>query len=116
METSDFAAFLKEAKPAAVGFVRRRHVALWLALASLLLMGLAMRPSEVTVIILAANMLLVWLAVTLFKESRVSLWLLIAAEIMAATQMTPGRGAAFALIVNMMLMLGAVVAARLGAD
>ncbi len=115
METSNFAAFLKESKPAAISFFRRYHVVFWLVVASTLLTSLAMRPSEVTVIILGFNLLLLWLAVSLFKQSRTALWLVIAAEILAATQMAPNRVTAFALLLNMTLMLGAIVAARFGA-
>ncbi|WP_442753252.1 hypothetical protein ACNHKD_09555 [Methylocystis sp. JAN1] len=115
METSNFAAFLKDSKPAAVSFLRRYHVVLWLVVASMLLTGLTMRPSEVTVVILALNLLLLWLAISLFKHSRTAVWLVVAAEIFAATQMSPNRATALVLLLNMTLMLGAIIAARLGA-
>lgn len=115
MESSNFAAFLKESKPAAGSFFRSYRVSFWLVVASTLLSGLAMRPSEVTVIILGFNLLLLWLAVTLFRRSRAAIWLVIAAEILAATQMSPTRGGALALVLNMALMLAAIVTARLGA-
>ncbi|PPD45781.1 MAG: hypothetical protein CTY15_02670 [Methylocystis sp.] len=114
MASLTFAAFLKDPRPVAGGFARRYRVAFWLVMGSMLLSGLAMRPSEVTVIILALNLLLLWLAVSLFKGARTSVWLVIAAEILAATQMAPNRATALALILNMILMLGALIAARLG--
>jgi len=116
METSNFAAFLEDSKPAAGSFFRRYHVVFWLVVASTLLTAVAMRPSEVTVIILGLNLVLLWLAVTLFKRSRVSIWLVIGAEILAATQMSLGRAGALALLMNMALMLFALIAARLGAS
>lgn len=116
MESSNFAAFLKDSKPAATSFLRRYHVVFWLVVASTLLTSLAMRSSEVTVIILGLNLLLLWLAVTLFKQSRTAIWLAITAEILAATQMIPNRATALALILNLTLLLAAIVAARLGSS
>jgi hypothetical protein len=115
MASSFFAAFLKEPKPVAVSFVRRYHVVVWLLVASTLLTALVMRESEVTLIVLGVNLLLVWLAVSLFKNGPAGFWLIILAEILAATQMRPNRGAVIALLLNLVLLLFAVIAARLGA-
>jgi hypothetical protein len=72
-----------------------------------------MRPSEITVVILGANVLLIWFALTLFKNGRTGIWLVILSEILSATQMRPGRVAFLVLLLNMLLLLGALVAARL---
>jgi hypothetical protein len=115
MASSIFAAFLKDPGASASAFARRRHLALWLAVASVLLTALAMRESEMTVVILGANVLLLWLAIGLFKQGPVGVWLVIISEILAATQMRPGRTAVFVLLLNLLLLLGALIAARLGA-
>jgi len=113
MASSVFAAFLKDPRTSAGVFARRYRLALWLAVASMLVTGLTMRPSEITIVILAANLLLVWLAVSLFKNGRTGIWLIVASEVLSATQMRPGRVAILALILNLLLLLGALVAARL---
>jgi hypothetical protein len=115
MESSYLAAFLKDSKPVAGSFVRRYHVVAWLVVASTLLTALVMRESEVTVIILGVNLVLVWLAVGLFKNGPAGFWLVILAEILSATQMRPNRGSVMALLLNMALLLFAIIAARLGA-
>ncbi len=115
MASSIFAAFLKDPKPIAGAFVRRYHVALGLIVFSTLLTSLMMRESEITIIILAAYVALLWLAVSVFKQGRTGVWLVIVAEILSATQMRPNRATVFALILNLTLMLGAIIAARLGA-
>lgn len=115
MATSNFAAFLKDSKPAAVSLFRRYHVVVWLVVASTLLTSLVMRPSEMTVIILGFNVLLLWLAVSLFKQSRVAIWLVVAAEVLAATQMAPNRATIIVLLLTTMLSFAAIIAARLGA-
>lgn len=97
----------------AAGFVRRYPVALWLVVASTLLTGLVMRPGEVTVIILGLNVLLLWLAIGLFKHGWTPVWIVIVAEILAATQMAPNRLSALALLANMAMLFAALIAARL---
>jgi hypothetical protein len=115
MASTMFAAFLKDPKTGAGAFARRYRIAVWLAAASLLATGLMMRVSEITVIVLGANMLLIWLALSLFKNGRTAIWLLMLSEIMAAAQMRPSRIAALALMLNLLLLLGALIAARLAA-
>lgn len=116
MASSGFAAFLKDPKPVARAFVRRYRIVLWLVVASMSLTALIMRESEISVVILGVNLLLLWLAVGLFKSGPAGVWLVILAEILSATQMRPNRGAALALILNLALLLVALMAARLAAD
>lgn len=116
MASSDIAAYFKISRNSASGFMRRYHVAFWLVVASTLLTGAVMRPSEVTVVILGLNVLLLWLAVGLFRRGWTSIWIVIAAEVLVATQMIPNRLTALVLLANMTLLLGALVAARIGAS
>ncbi len=115
MASSTFAAFLKDPKSNAGAFVRRYHLAPWLIVASTLLTGLVMRPSEVTVIILGVNVLLVGLAISWFRQGWTPIWMMALAEILAATEMLPSRLSALVLLANIALLLGALVAGRVGA-
>lgn len=115
MASSVFTAFFKDPKITAGAIARRYRLAFWLVVASMLMTGLLMRPSEVTVVILGLNVMLLWFAVTLFKHARTGVWLVILAQILAATQMTPHRVTALALVLNLTLLLGAIIAARLAA-
>lgn len=115
MTSSAFAAFLKNPRAVAGASARRYRIALWLVVASVLLTGLTMRGSEVTVVILGANALLLWLAVGLFKNGAAGVWLVILSEILSATQMRPNRVAVVVLILNLTLLLLALIAARLAA-
>lgn len=114
MPSSDIAAFLKGSKLNVGEFARRYHVGPWLVVASTLLTGLVMRPGEVTVIILGMNVLLLWLAIGLFKRGWTPAWIVIVAEVLAATQMAPNRLSALALLANMVMLLSALIASRLG--
>ncbi|MCX7898817.1 MAG: hypothetical protein N2444_01790 [Methylocystis sp.] len=116
METSVLAAFLKDPKANAGAFVRRYHVASWFIVASTLLTGLVMRPSEVTVIILGLNVLLVGLAISWFRDGWTPVWMIVAAEILAATEMLPSRLSVIVLLANLALLFGALGAARIGAS
>jgi hypothetical protein len=115
MASLDFAAFLKNPKATAGAFARRYHVSVWLVVASVFLTALIMRESEVTVIILGANVLLLWMAVGLFKDSAAGFWLVILSEILSATQMRPNRAAVLALIFNLALLLFALLFAKFAA-
>lgn len=115
MASSTFTAFVRESKASAGVFAKRYRLSFWLVLASLLLTAVVMRPSEITVIVLGANVLLLWLAVGLFWSGHTSIWLVLTSEVLSATQMAPNRISAMALVLNLGLLLGALVAARLGA-
>lgn len=115
MTSSSFAAFLKNPRAVAGALSRRYRIALWLVVASVLLTALTMRESEIGVVILGANVLLLWFAVGLFKNSVVGFWLVVLSEILSATQMRPNRAAILALILNLALLLFALIAARLAA-
>lgn len=114
MAASDVTAFLKESKHVAGEYARRYHLAFWLVAASLLVNGLLMRPSEITVIVLGANVLLLWLAVGLFWRGQTAIWLLIVSQVLSVTQMHPNRFAILGVLLSVLLMLSALLAARLG--
>lgn len=116
MATSDVTAFLKESKLFASDYARRYRLAFWLAAASLLVSGLLMRPSEITVIVLGVNVLLLWLAIGLFWRGQIAVWLIIVSQILAATQTIPNRFGVMSMLLSLILLVGALLSARLGAE
>lgn len=116
MATSDVTAFLKESKHVASDYARRYRLAFWLAAASLLVTGLLMRPSEITVIVLGVNVLMLWLAIGLFWRGQTAVWLIVVSQILAVLEMTPTRLAVIGTLLSVLLLTAALVAARLGGE
>jgi len=114
--SSELTAFLKDPKPVAGAFFERRHVAIWLVLASELLTAFQMREGVAALIVLAINALLLGLAITWFKRSQKAIWLAAASEILVATQMTPDRATVVVLLINAVLLAAAVFVARVVAS